>query len=159
MTTDDMKNNKKLAALPNVLDAIDSDWDDAGTLEVLTLPSGKRVQVRPISLLSMIANDLLPNELMEAARLSAGIDDGSGGASGDAAAQSAVNAETQARDGVRLIDFMVTEMCVRPRFVNKPPSQCAADERSVHTVWDSDKMWLFSAATRGQAALKSRGDE
>jgi hypothetical protein len=70
-----------------------------------------------------------------------------------------VNAETQARDGVRLIDFMVTEMCVRPRFVNKPPSQCAADERSVHTVWDSDKMWLFSAATRGQAALKSRGDE
>lgn len=143
------------AALPfdpaTISATIDAEWDDASVAEVLTLPSGKRVQVRPVSLLSMIASDALPNDLLAAAQRSAGL---GGSAAPDAAAE-----ERAARDGVKLIDLMVCEMCVRPAFVNKPRSACTAGERSVHTMWDSDKTWLFNRALRGQAALKSIGDE
>lgn len=138
---------------PLAVDAatIDADWDDAATLEVLTLPSGKHVQVRPVSLLSMIANDALPNELLAAAQRSIGL--------GAEAAASAAAQEMEARDGVKLIDLMVCEMCVRPAFVNKPPSACGPGERSVHGMWDSDKTWLFNTALRGQHALKSGGGQ
>lgn len=134
---------------PTVAD-IDADWaDENATLEILTLPrSGKRVQVRPVSLLSMIASDQLPNDLLAVAQRSAGV-------SGSAPSATPEEQEKLARDGVKLIDLMVCEMCVRPTFVNKPQSACGPGERSVQSLWDSDKTWLFTMATRGQAALKS----
>ena len=161
--SEDIRNRRRTAPPPtganstDQIAAIDADWDDAATLEVLTLPSGKRVQVRPVSLLSMIANDLLPNELLAAAQRSAGIETASAGTT-DSASNGGAE-ETQAREGMKLIDLMVCELCARPQFVNKPPAQCAPGERSVHTMWDSDKTWLFNIALRGQAALKSGGPE
>lgn len=152
VTADDLAATREVAVAAVVRsDDIDADWDDAALLEVLTLPSGKRVQVRPVSLLSMIASDALPNELLAAAQRSAGM--------GGAAAADAVAQEIQARDGVKLIDHVICDVCVRPTFVNKPPSACAPGERSIHSMWDSDKMWLFNRALTGQAALKSGGDE
>lgn len=159
--SDTIKNHHKTVAADDLAAAreaaiadpstIDADWNDDALLEVLTLPSGKRVQVRPVSLLSMISNDALPNELLAAAQRSAGM--------GGAAAADAVAEEIQARDGVKLIDHVICDVCVRPTFVNKPPSACAAGERSIHSMWDSDKMWLFNRALSGQAALKSGGGE
>lgn len=123
---------------------IDADWDDAVLLEVVTLPSGKRVQTQPVSLLSMIGANALPNTLMAAARRSAGL----GGAAADIT-------EDDAQDGMKLIDFLVCAMCVRPRFVLKPSAECAPGERSVYAMWDNDKTFLFNRAMRGQMALKS----
>jgi hypothetical protein len=136
----------------NPLDTIDADWDDAALLEVVELPSGKHVGVQPVSLLSMISSDMLPNTLMAAARRSAGL------ASSGTGETPAVS-EDDAQDGMKLIDFMVCAMCVRPRFVMKPTAECAPGERSVFAMWDNDKTFLFQRAMRGQMALKSDSPE
>ena len=132
-------------AAADALAAIDSDWDDAALFEVVALPSGKRVQVQPVSLLSMIANKSLPNTLMAAARRSAGLN-------GQAAAEPS---EEDAQDGMQLIDFMVCAMCVRPHFVMQATAECGPGERSVYAMWDTDKTFLFNRAMQGQQALKS----
>jgi hypothetical protein len=161
--TDTTKTKKPLTALPMApevldpldaltpLETIDADWDDAALLEVVELPSGKHVQTQPVSLLSMIANKALPNTLMAAARRSAGL--------GAQATETSELDEDDAQDGMRLIDFMVTTMCVRPRFVMKPTSDCTPGERSVYAMWDNDKTFLFQRAMRGQMALKSAGEQ
>lgn len=146
VSADDLAATREVAAVS--IDDINADWDDAALLEVVTLPSGKRVQTQPISLLSMIANDALPNTLLAAARRSTGL---SGGGGEGAPAVS----EEDAHDGMKLIDFMVCAICVRPRFVQKPTADCAPGERSVYAMWDNDKTFLFNLALRGQLALKS----
>lgn len=134
------------------MDQIDSDWGDDALFEVVALPSGKRVQVQPVSLLSMIANKSLPDTLMAAARRSAGLN---GKANGQAPS---APSDEDAQDGMQLIDFMVCAMCVRPRFVRLPTADCAPGERSVYAMWDTDKTFLFNHAMQGQQALKSPGE-
>ena len=143
VTADDLAATHEAAMIDPA--TIDADWDDAALLEVVTLPSGKRVQTQPVSLLSMIANKALPNTLLAAARRSAGL----GGA------ETTEVSEEDAQDGMQLIDFLVCAMCVRPRFVQKPSAECAPGERSVYAMWDTDKTFLFNRAMRGQMALKS----
>lgn len=149
---------QRIHALPVTAADIEADWDDEAQLAVVALPSGKRVQVRPVSMLSMIGNGLLPNTLLAAAKRSVGI--GSSGNAGADAAQVAADAgDETAIAGVQLIDHMVCQMCVHPQFVAKPRADCAPGERSVFEVSDADKNFLFSLAMTGQQALKSGGGE
>lgn len=146
VTPDDLAAMGESSAVAAIsIEDIDADWDDAALLEVVTLPSGKRVQTQPVSLLSMIASKALPNTLMAAARRSAGL----------GAGETPDVSEEDAQDGMRLVDFMVCAMCVRPHFVQKPTAECAPGERSVYAMWDTDKTFLFNRAMQGQMALKS----
>lgn len=126
---------------------IEADWDDEHLLDVVTLPSGKRVQVRAVSMLSMIGQKTLPNSLLAAAKRNIGIRD-------TQTEQAALSDDETAIAGVQLIDHVVCQMCVHPQFVTRPRGECQPGERSVFEMSDPDKNYLFTLAMRGQQALR-----
>ncbi len=112
--------------------------------QVILLPSGKHIRVRPVSVTSLFRRGEIPNNLIPAAKKILGF-----------TKEGKANQSQADADYLDLIDFLTCKMIASFRVVDKRHEECGPDEVSVDNILECDKLAILQFSQQGQAALNA----
>ena len=116
--------------------------------QMILLPSGKYIRLRPYSLFSAMERGELPNILMNVASEHLY-------GKGKVPERRAQQKRDDDAEMGKLMDWLCCKMIASFRCTETPPEECGPGEVSVYSMYDTDKVAILQFALQGQRTLST----